>query len=107
MVVLIFGVKWPDMLLVQLNDGHFDGFGNMNEDRMQLRGVSILHFSFLLVVNVHLLFRQVNIPLFSSLIPFSLSTRMTRNIYLLPVFMARWMALLMVVVYSLMGSMPI
>lgn len=70
-------------------------------------GVVVLSFALLFVVDVDLLLRKVDVSCLGRVVPFSLSTRMTRRISFLPTFMARWMALRMVVVYSLMGIMPL
>lgn len=57
MVILVVIVERPKVLLVELNDGHFDGLSDVDENGMQLGGVRVLHLSFLFVVNIHLFLR--------------------------------------------------
>ena len=57
MIVLIVGIERPDVLLVDLDDGYFAYLCNVDENRVKLSGVGILHFSFLFIVHVHLFFR--------------------------------------------------
>lgn len=61
MVVLIVFVEGPEVLLVELKDGHLDDLCDVDEDRMQLGRVGVLHLSLLFVVNIHLFLRQVDI----------------------------------------------
>ena len=107
MVVLAAAVDGPYVFLVEGEDGDFAELSDMDEDGVQLGGVVVLSLALLLVVDVDLLLGEVDVSCLGRGVPFSRSTLMTRKIYFLPTFMARWMALRMVVVYSLMGIMPL
>lgn len=57
MIILLHLIKRPNVVLIELEDGDFTNFSNVNKDRMKLSRVSVFPLSFLFVVSVYLLFR--------------------------------------------------
>jgi|688.fasta_scaffold415816_1 hypothetical protein len=107
MAILLRFIHGPYVFLIEHKNGYLTKLCDMDKYRMKLSGIVIFFFAFLLVVNVNLFLGKINIAFIVDALPFSLSTLMTLSISFLPTFMALWIALRMVVVYSLMGIIPL
>jgi hypothetical protein len=62
MVVLLEFVEGPDVLLVEINDGDLAYLSDVDENGVKLGGVVIFLLAFLLVVDVHLSLREIDVP---------------------------------------------